>query len=1171
MTIDALLKKWVGKEKAGERAEYQQFLVELCQALGVPTPGDDGAPAADYRFEAPASSEAVFGRKTTKRIDLYRRDHFILEAKQSQPGAAGARDGAADGAAAVEPTETVYDLFGQPIGVAPSTTRPKRRYDRLMDDARLQAQRYALALPEAHATPPFIIVADIGQGFELYHDAAGNGRGFRPFPNERAYRIALGDLRSDAPVPDVEVDGRGLTAAEMLRAIWTDPRSIDPRTRAARVTRDIAKLLSRVATQLEQDQSADVRANEVGLGERIEGTSLFLMRTLFCMFAEDMELLPRDSFKTFLADAETRSDQFWRRGLADLWSRMNDPQEVNRYWSFGDAVVRYFNGNLFADARVFDLPAEAKNILRIAAGQNWRAVEPAIFGTLLEQVLTPADRAKLGAHYTPRPYVERLVQATMTDVLLPEWEAARDAARAMLDPPLPGREGSGGGRPSEGARASRETHPQPLPFREGRTEEALALVTAFHKRLVAVRVLDPACGTGNFLYVAMEALLALEAEVRRFVEALGGELAPAVEPNQFLGLELNPRAAVIAELVLWIGWLRFRLANTPEAIGEPVLPPLRNINEGSHGGFDAVLVRTATGEPDLANPRRPAWPAADFIIGNPPFIGGKDLRDRLGSDYAEALWAANPRVPKSADLVMHWWDRAADLLCAPGTRLRRFGFVTTNSITQVFSRRVIEGWLASPLPAREGLGVGGERSEPVADARVATADESFGRADARTHPQPLPASREGSAEGKLHLVLAIPDHPWTRVTRDAAAVRIAMTVAAAGPGEGRLVEIVQEAGLDTDEPALEERAARGRINADLSVGTDVTRVVPLKANEGISFRGVTLIGQGFVVNRRQLEKLGLSKRPGLDAHIREYRNGRDVTSRPRGVLVLDFFGLTEQQVLERYPEAYQHLLTTVRPFRQGSNRATYRDRWWVFGEPRGEQRPALVGLERYIATSQTSSQRTFAFLDISILPDQQLIAIATDDAFLLGVLSSSLHALWCLQLGGWLGVGNDNRYNNSRVFDPFPFPDRSDAVAAIADRLDAARRAALAEDERLTMTGLYNLVAAIRDRTLPPEREAAATRARAFIVAKLHDDLDAAVADAYGWGGEWARAPLPPAEIVRRLVSLNAERAAEEAAGRVRWLRPEYQADRFGKVGTDAEARGGAGRRKKRDPGSSPG
>ena len=272
-----------------------------------------------------------------------------------------------------------------------------------MEDARIQAQSYALALPDNHATPPFLIVADIGRAFELYFDFAGNGRGYRPFPDERGYRFLLADLGTDTPIAGVE-----RSAADTLRAIWTEPASIDPRTRAAKVTRDIATLLSRVATQLEQaEQKGPQGPYEVGLSERIEATSEFLMRTLFCMFAEDVGLLKKDSFKTFLSDAEGRSDQFWRTGLEALWSRMNDPIEANRYWSYGDVVVRYFNGNLFSRFQVFDLPTEAKTILRIAADQDWRAVEPAIFGTLLEQVLTTSERAKLGAHYTPRAYVER--------------------------------------------------------------------------------------------------------------------------------------------------------------------------------------------------------------------------------------------------------------------------------------------------------------------------------------------------------------------------------------------------------------------------------------------------------------------------------------------------------------------------------------------------------------------------------------------------------------------------------------------------------------------------------------------------------------------------------------------------------------------------------------------
>jgi len=1146
--LDDLLKKWLGKEGGAERANYQMFLTELCQALGLPAPDPKGVGLGDYQFEAPVRSEAVLGTKGTGRIDLYRRDCFILEAKQSQvkPGEPPPDEPEAP------PPEPIRDLFGNIVGHHAAGGKRIPRYDRLMADARIQAERYALALPDDHRTPPFLIVADIGRSFELYFDWAGNGRGYGPFPDERRYRVALEDLAGSE-----RIKGLDLTAAEMLRAVWTRPAAIDPRLKAAEVTRDIAERLSRVAAELEKTQR-QLAPGDALVSLRIEATSLFLMRMLFCMFAEDVELLPKDSFKTFLGDAERRSDLFWRSGLIELWSKMNDPREVNRFWSHGDAVVRYFNGNLFSGADVFDLPAEFKGELKVAAGKDWRSVEPAIFGTLLEQVLTAADRSRLGAHYTPRAYVERLVQAVILDVLRPEWETVLAGARARAD--------------------------------AGDAAGAIADASAFHSRLAAIRVLDPACGTGNFLYVAMEQLLRLEGEVRQFAAGLGADLAPRIEPNQFLGLELNPRAAVIAELVLWIGWLRYRLANTPEAIGSPVLPPLSNINFGTHGGYDAVLARTETGEPDTGNPRRPLWPEADFIVGNPPFIGGKDVRERLGSDYAQALWAANPDVPKSADYVMHWWDRAAAILTAPATRLRRFGFVTTNSITQVFSRRVIERWLAEEILPGTGRGTGeaggGGAGAPAAPEAASptsateAAHESNPAESPLHHPSGGPPPRPG--EDRLSLILAIADHPWTRASRDAAAVRIAMTVAEAGVHEGRLVEIVGEAKLDSDEPELEERVTPGRINADLSVGTDVTVLKPLMANEGICSPGVKLHGSGFIVTPEKAKELGLGTRPGLEAHIRPYLNGRDLLQRPRGMMVIDLYGLSENEVMDRFPEVYQHLLQTVREDRARQvNRSptgdakAYLAKWWVFGKPRTELRPALEGLSRYIATTETSKHRVFQFLEASVLSDNMIVAVASDDAFHLGVLQSSISVGWALNQGATLE--DRPRYSKSRCFDPFPFPQPTSIqraqIADIIERLESTRRAALAENEKLTMTGLYNLVEAVRSGTKPlpfrggvgvgevpafptsptpipsPEGEGRIMAARARIVAKLHDDLDQAVAEAYGWGDEWRRAPLPPAEIVARLVALNATRAAEEAAGTIRWLRPEYQQPRFGRGG----------------------
>jgi hypothetical protein len=657
MELGAFIDRWFGREGGAERANYQMFLSELCQTLDLPIPDPKGQGLESYVFEAPVKSQAVLGTKGTGRIDLYKKDCFILEAKQSQvkPGEAIPAD------SLEEALETVTDLFGNIIGHTASKSKKAPRYDRLMADARVQAERYALALPDNHKTPPFLIVADIGRSFELYFDWSGNGRGYGFFPDQQNYRITLDQLH------DEEV-------RKLLRAIWTEPASVDPRLKAAEVTREIAKQLSSVAEHLEQEQRKSNPGKgdgEVMLG--IESTSLFLMRTLFCMFAEDVELLPKGSFTAFLDEARDKSDTWWRRGLTDLWHQMSKADLPERFWSFGDAEVRYFNGNLFSSSQVYDLAKEFKGTLFTAAKQDWRSVEPAIFGTLLEQVLTTAERAKLGAHYTPRPYVQRLVSATFGDLLNAEWEVAETEARKLAD--------------------------------SGKTNKAVKIVAAFHEKLCTLRILDPACGTGNFLYVSMEELLRLEGKALALAESLGTPIAPAVHPNQFLGLELNPRAAVIAELVLWIGWLRHRLANHPTAIGDPVLPTLTNINGGTHGGFDAVLRRTATGEPDTANPLVPDWPKADFIVGNPPFIGGKDIRAKLGGDYAEALWKANPRVPKSADFVMQWWDHAAWLLTRPETTLRRFGFVTTNSITQTFSRRVIEGYLhknPSPL-AGEGF------------------------------------------------------------------------------------------------------------------------------------------------------------------------------------------------------------------------------------------------------------------------------------------------------------------------------------------------------------------------------------------------------------------------------------------------------------------------------------
>lgn len=1026
MELTAFIYKWLGVKGGAERANYQLFLTEFAQALDLPTasPGEQGK-LGNYQFDGPVPGGAVSG--ATGFIDLYKRGCFILEAKQSKIG---------------EADQKQADFWDAPAA-APSSPSGAR-YDKLMRDALAQAKRYAVNLPGEHPWPPFLIVCDVGRAFEVYFDWSGNGRGYGYFPDQHSYRFDL------ARFADEEV-------RKTFAAIWTNPASIDPRAKSAEVSRGIAKRLADVSKWLEGTQR--LRTSHATDSERslaIEESALFLMRIIFCMFAQNVGLLPKGSFSAFLQRAVDNEAAF-EPELRALWSVMGR-EGGERYASAVGGEVRYFNGGLFASAKTYGLSMADRGELLEAAKADWTKVEPAIFGTLLEQALTASERAKLGAHYTPRPYVERLVQATIMDVLDREWDA-------IVHP--------GDGSPI-----------------------AVAAVQAFHQRVTALRILDPACGTGNFLYVAMENLMRLEGDVIETIRQLGGVATPQVGPQQFLGLELNPRAAVIAELVLWIGWLRWRMKNDPEAAPNPVLKQFGNINFGGHAGYDAVLRHKPTGEADTDHPTIPAWPEVDFIIGNPPFIGkGSQMRAALGDAYVEALWAANPRVPKSADFVMQWWDRAAHMLVAKDTPLVRFGLVTTNSITGSFNRRVMEHYLK---------------------------------------------------DGALSLTMAIADHPWTKATKDAAAVRIAMTVAARGVHEGHLDKVVHEEGLQTDQPVLEVQAQAGRINADLSVGADVSACVPLKANHGLSCNGMMLAGQGFKVTRADAEKLMRDDGEQARKVVRPYVGGGELVQRHVGDFVIDFAGLTETQARQQFPACYQHLLRAVKPERDNSRDKAFREKWWLFGRTRPEIRAFTADASRYIATTETAKHRIFQFLPVEVVPDHMVIAIGSEDGFHLGVLSSRIHCEWTLKAGGWLGVGNDNRYNKSLVFDPFPFPEATStqraAIGTLAEELDATRKAALADVSRLTLTEIYNL----RDRQrtgqlkdlLEVER---ANSARVGIISRLHEQLDTEVAAAYGWP-----ANLAPAELVARLVALNAARAAEETAGNIRWLRPDYQRPRFG-------------------------
>lgn len=704
-----------------ERANYQLFLTELCALLELPLPDPASQDTENnaYVFERRVVIQQPDGTQNNGFIDLYKRNSFVLEAKQS-----GKR----------------LDSSG---------------WDKAMLKAHNQADQYARALPSSEGRPPFIIVVDVGRNIELYAEFSRSGATYTAFPDANSHRLRLADLHK----PEIQ---------ERLRKVWLDPLSLDPSRRAAKVTRGIADQLAQLAKSLE------------AAGHAPQDVASFLMRCLFTMFSEDVGLIPNRSFTAVLEELK-ETPEICADMLESLWQTMN----TGGFSSIIKKKLLKFNGGLFADSRAIALDKNKIKLLLSAAKSDWQFVEPAIFGTLLERALVAKERHKLGAHYTPRAYVDRLVLPTVIEPLRVEWQEVQVAAL---------------------------TYEQ-----QGKHKQAVAEVKKFHMHLCNIKVLDPACGTGNFLYVTLEHMKRLEGEVLNLLHDLGEQTnmlnmdGVTVDPHQFLGLEINPRAARIAEMVLWIGYLQwhFRTHGNIDP-PEPVLRDFKNIENRdaliSYDRREVVVdaqgtpltrwdgetykISPITGEqvPDESaqieqyrylGVKKAVWPQADYIVGNPPFIGNKRMRLSLGDGYVEVLRKAWSDVPESADFVMYWWHIAAEAVRANAAQ--QFGLITTNSIKQTFNRRTIEAQLTAKNP--------------------------------------------------LSLTFAIPDHPWVD-SADGAAVRISMTVAAKAntASEGVILLVTAEHETGEDAHAVTFTRKNGLVYADLSIGANLAASKVLMAS-----------------------------------------------------------------------------------------------------------------------------------------------------------------------------------------------------------------------------------------------------------------------------------------------------------------------------------------------------
>jgi type II restriction/modification system DNA methylase subunit YeeA len=433
-------------------------------------------------------------------------------------------------------------------------------------------------------------------------------------------------------------------ARQILKWVFTDSEKLRPEKSTAAITAEAAGQFAQLAAAM---RARGVFAENDGpdVGQRV---AHFLVQCLFCMFAEDEQLLPPGIFTDLLKNAGSDTEKAARR-IEKLFTAMQQ-----KGGDYGDHDIAWFNGGLFKQIHIPSLTASDLQALHRAASEmDWRAIDPTIFGTLFERGLDPAARAPLGAHYTDTGTIEKLIRPLVSEPLAAEW--------AALQPTLAA--GHGKGPKSKEGKAARAAYQN------------------FLLRLNHFRVLDPACGSGNFLYLALKALRDIEKQAHIVAQehGLGAELSMQTGPHNLLGLEINEFAAELARVTVWIGDIQWcRRNGYPHAIN-PILKPL-----------DGIEHRDALLNPDGSEAE---WPTADVIVGNPPFLGGSRKSGELGREYFDALNNIYvEHVPGGADLVCYWFHKARRQIAAG--RLKAAGLVSTQAIRAGSNRKVLDAIVA---------------------------------------------------------------------------------------------------------------------------------------------------------------------------------------------------------------------------------------------------------------------------------------------------------------------------------------------------------------------------------------------------------------------------------------------------------------------------------------------
>ncbi|MCA2717817.1 DNA methyltransferase [Microcystis sp. M169S2] len=693
----------------------------------------------------------------------------------------------------------------------------------------------------------------------------------------------------------------------------------------------------------------------------------FILQCVLAMFAEDRGLLPRDLFISCVQECLNGGNSY--DVLGGLFQQMNQPgiTPVGKYQG-----VDYFNGGLFSIIHPIELTNKELEFLDVAARQDWSKIRPAIFGNIFEGTANAEERHTYGMHFTSEADIMKIVRPTISRY----WEEKIEQAGTIGE------------------------------------------LNTLQLELQQYKVLDPACGSGNFLYVAYQELKRIE---QLLIEKIANRRRSSsdqlqisfVTPKQFYGMDINPFAVELARVTLMIA--------------RKVAIDKFNLTEAS------LPLDTLDSNIICADALFTDWQKADAIIGNPPFLGGKKLRTELGDEYAEQIYQKFPDVQGQPDFCVFWFRKAAENL----GELGRAGLVGTNSISQVSGRKASLDYVVKQ---------GGFIHEAI-------------------------STQPWSGEANVHVSIV----NWSK-------------------------ERPKELFLDNLSVNLLSTALKAQISVD--------NAEKIKVNNHYSFEACQLAGKGFVITEEEANKW-IKLDPKNQQVLKPMLDGKNLINLfEQKSWVIDFDNMALEEGAE-YILPFTRVKEKVKPERDNNKRNTRRLNWWRYGETRPGMRKALAVLSCYFAIPKIAKYIVFSPVDVSILPCEANMVIASDDFYILGILNSKIHRLWVKAQSSTLE--DRTRYTNTTCFETFPFPQTPsqelvEKIRQTANELHEYRSQQM-EKKQWGITKLYNQF------FNEPSSQ----------LYQLHQKLDKLVMEAYHFQAD--------DDILEKLLTLNLELAEKEKRG----------------------------------------